>query len=368
MILSATNLAHYLVDRGLVPASTIVDGDFMVVEMSRRNRNYKVVRRDGPGCFVKQAQDWQPYSAETLRREATCYWLAASNPDFAPLAALLPRYLAYDPARYVLVVELLPEGESLAEYHTRHGRFPLEMATQLGTMLGTYHREVGTKTRDAGQDGVFPRQPPWILSVLDHNPSHLGPVSAGATQLVNIVGQYPQFRAALEEVRAGWRTDALIHGDMKWENCMVLPGDTPTLRIVDWELADFGDPCWDVGSLFQAYLSAWVFSMQVSPAAGPEQLMEGAQFPIDQMRPAIRTFWSTYAATLGVSGAAADELLKRSMRYAAARMIQTAWEYTSGVPQVSANVLCLLQVSMNILTRPDDAIRHLLGIEGRMAA
>jgi hypothetical protein len=371
MILSTANLAHYLIDRGLVPASDVVDGDLVIVEVSRRNRNFKVLRAAGPGCFVKQAQDWQPYSVETLHREARCYRLAAGDPDFAALADLLPHLLAYDAERCILVTELLPGAESLAEYHGRHGSFPLEMAERLGVMLGTYHRRAGTRAREGRLDAGFPRTPPWILAVLDHNPSHLGPVSAGAAQLLGILRRYPEFRTGLDAVRAEWRHDALIHGDMKWENCMVLPGEGPAgggIRIVDWELADFGDACWDVGSLFQAYLSSWIFSMQIPSDARPEQLLGGAQFPIERMQPAMGTFWRSYVSTLGAGAPAAAELLRRSMLYAAARMVQTAWEHTAAVPQVSTHVVCLLQLALNVLTRPDDAVRHLLGIQGRLAA
>ena len=36
--------------------------------------------------------------------------------------------------------------------------------------------------------------------------------------------------------------------------------------------------------------------------------------------------------------------------------------------QVPPRVLYLMQVAMNVLTRTDDAVRHLLGFEARMAA
>jgi thiamine kinase-like enzyme len=173
-------------------------------------------------------------------------------------------------------------------------------------------------------------------------------------------------------VRDGWRRDALIHGDLKWENCVVLPPETedgaPGLRIVDWEMADFGDACWDVGSIFQAYLCFWILSIQAADTAPPERLPQLAQVPLERMQPAMRSFWHAYARTLGADEEDAAERLRRSALYAAARMIQTAWEHTAFVPTVSANVLCIMQVAMNILLRPDDAVRTLFGIERAVAA
>lgn len=368
MILTPANLAHYLMARGLVTPASVVDGDFTVIDMSRRNHNLQVARRESPGLFVKQVGDWDPLSAETMRREATCYWLAGNDPDFAALAAMMPRYHLYDPARQVLVLEMVRDGESLGEFHRRLGRFPAGMAARLGTLLGTYHRDAGGRRRDLPQDTVFPRSVPWVLSIHFHNPSHFGPVSAGVRQLLGVVGQYPEFHAALDELRGEWRFDALIHGDMKWENCVVPRVDDEAeaaegLRIVDWELADIGDGCWDVGAVFQAYLTYWILTMRIPPEqVSPERLPALAEFPLDRMQPAIGAFWDAYVRTRGAHGAEAAALLRKSVRYGAARMIQTAWEYLTYSPQMTANALCLLQVSINILTRPDEAIEHLLGI------
>jgi hypothetical protein len=371
MILSTRTLAQYLLDRGLVDPAEVVDGDLVIADMSRRNRNFRVHRGARPGLFVKQPQDWEPHSAETLRREATCYLLARDDADFGALGELLPRFVDYDAGRMILAVELLPADGSLADYHTRHGAFPVEMGERLGVMLGSYHRHAGGGTRDAGRDAVFPRGVPWILGAVHHNPSHLGPVSGGNQELARILARYPEYGPALDAVRNGWRRDALIHGDLKWENCVVLPshdGGAPALRIVDWELADFGDSCWDVGSIFQAYLCHWILSIQAAGTAPPEQLPSLARVPLERMQPAMAAFWEAYAGTLGAGRAEAAERLRRSALYTAARMIQTCWEHTAYVPQASPNILCIMQVAMNILLRPDHAVRTLLGIRQAVAA
>ena len=51
MLLTSTNIVHYLLERGLVSAQQIVDGDYMVVEAPRRNRNFKIMNHHRTGCF-----------------------------------------------------------------------------------------------------------------------------------------------------------------------------------------------------------------------------------------------------------------------------------------------------------------------------
>jgi hypothetical protein len=54
MHLTLANLAYFLMDRGLIGADEIVAGRISVVDASRRNRNFKVIRTGASGLFVKQ--------------------------------------------------------------------------------------------------------------------------------------------------------------------------------------------------------------------------------------------------------------------------------------------------------------------------
>jgi aminoglycoside phosphotransferase (APT) family kinase protein len=181
----------------------------------------------------------------------------------------------------------------------------------------------------------------------------------------NILQKYPEFQQTLDLLRGRWQISSLIHGDIKWDNCLVhAPEESGEvqLKIVDWELADFGDPCWDVGAVFQAYLSCWIMSLPIQGDAPPAQLVQRAQYPLEAMQPALRSFWQAYGAARQLDDKQKGELLERCVQYGAARMIQTAYEYLAFAPQITASALYLLQASLNILTQPREAIQHLLGL------
>ena len=92
MELTTSNIVHYLLGCGLVSLESVVDGDFLVDSTARRNQNFKVLRGNHAGFFVKQIQNWDPQTIASMQCEATCYWLARNDPDFAPLARLLPEF------------------------------------------------------------------------------------------------------------------------------------------------------------------------------------------------------------------------------------------------------------------------------------
>lgn len=362
MILTAENLLFYLLERGLVSPQSAVEGDLVIVDSSSRNRNFKVIRKQQPSYFIKQVQQWDAQSMALLQREASCYWLAQQEHDFAPLAKLIPAYHAYDAARHALVVELLPEGENLSEYHRRLHTFPVDAASLLGSALGACHAGVNAESATVQNVG-FPKTAPWILSAhqLNQLPAQT-PQSANA-QVLQIIQKYTQFHPLLDQLRQQWRTETLIHGDIKWDNCLLYrQNDRLQLKLVDWETADLGDPAWDVGAIFQAYLNYWIMSIPIRPDTPPAHFLQLAPQPMEAMHPALHLYWRAYVNERKLGTTAACDLLKRSVQYGAARMLQTAYEYMVHAPQISGNALCMMQVSLNILSQPEAAIHELFGL------
>jgi thiamine kinase-like enzyme len=366
MVLTTANLVQYLLERGLVTFESVVDGDFMVTQASQRNRNFKVLRKRGPGYFVKQIQKWDPKSIAARRREARFYWLSSKDADFTPLAAILPKYYTHDPVSHILVIELLSQGESLAEYNQRVGPYSKDVARALGNILSTYHGQSGLKLRQDESNSPTAQNLPWILSVHETSPDLFDSLSGANSELLKIVQEDLHFSQALEATRGQWQPTGLIHGDIKWDNFIINSRNGSnaqvSLKLVDWELANSGDPCWDAGAVLQAYLSTWIFSMRAGVNTGLEQLVDTAQCRLADIQPAIQTFWNTYVHRLQVTRETAAELLERSLKYGAARMIQTAYEHLYYSSRISVPGTLLLQMSFNILKRPKDAIRYLLGV------
>ncbi|MGA9865493.1 MAG: phosphotransferase [Acetobacteraceae bacterium] len=360
MNLTTANLAHYLIRKGLLSRQSVVDGDFLTFDCSSRNRNFKVRRRSGDGLFVKQARSQEPQATASVRCEATCYWLASSHPDAVALRSIVPAFRLYDPSGNVLATTLLATAETVAEHHRRVAAFPPELGAALGRALGTYHHASAEALQAATASSVFQRQPPWILSLHRQPPALSGTVSGANAGLLGILRQFPEFPENLDRLGAAWQTTSLIHGDMKWDNCLV-EGDAGNVRIVDWELADIGDPSWDAGAILQSYVAFWIFSLPVGQTSNAEELARGAQYPLERMQGAVRAFWVAYRESRGI-GRDDAALLERTIRYAAARMVLTAYETMQFSTQLSPHARYLLQVSLNMLTRPREAARDLLSL------
>src|SRR5262249_40281125 len=150
---------------------------------------------------------------------------------------------------------------------------------------------------------------------------------------------------------------------LKWENCLVCgpsqSGRKRELKIIDWEFAGLGDPCWDTGTVFSNYLSFWLSSIPMTGEEPPDRFLELARYPLERMQPAMRAYWQAYVRGMGLEAVSADAWLLRAVQYGAARLLQTGFEHMQGSTYLTGNLICLLQLSLNILQRPQEAITHL---------
>ena len=374
MVLSARNVADYLVNRGIIGRDQIVDGEFVATDSTRRNRNFRVALTGTTGYFVKQVADWDPLSLETLEREARFYWRAWNEPALQPISRWLPRFHSYEPGRRVLVLELISGGEDLGTHHRRLGRFPETVATQAGEALARVHETARSVAGAGNGAGSFPDHIPWILTAPEA-PAEGLPGDGSLGELLRLVRSYPELSDGIAAARKAWTPETLVHGDLKWENLIVGadPGDpvepvdpaapraaAAPLRVIDWELVHRGDPAWDVGAMLQAYLNFWVFSMPAATGSKPADLVRAAPWRIESMQPAMRAFWRAYSGARRIEDP--DAFLGRSMSYAACRMLQTAYESVQQAPRITPHAVLLLQLSANTLKDPHDATHRLAGI------
>jgi aminoglycoside phosphotransferase (APT) family kinase protein len=327
MVLTAASLSHYLLQRGLVSSSSLVDGDFRVRDLSRRNRVFRVQRGPHPGYIVKQVKDWKTKWIESLEREARFYSLLRTQMKDSPVRRFVPQCFAYDADNQVLVLELVA-GQPLNRFDS--ASLVPEHARSLGESLRQFHQEAGVLANDP-QD--FPDYDPWILAFHQKSDSNFPDISAANSELLRLVKRDPAFGRALDSLREQWQAQTLIHGDMKWANCLV--SETAPPRFIDWEMIGRGDPLWDAAGILQEYLAAWA----------------GWGRPVEEVAPAMRAFWESYGG----------ESLERAIGYSAARLIQSSFEHLQHQESMSAPAIRLLQAALNILTAPGQAVALFFG-------
>jgi aminoglycoside phosphotransferase (APT) family kinase protein len=340
----------------LISPSTVVRGKVTIEDTSSRNSNRRVLRPRGANYLLKQTAG-AGHDA-TVEREALAYSYLSKRPELAPH---LPRFYGYDVRERVLILEHVRGMHDLAQHYANGGRVTVAVARRVGRILGALHR------LDAGAlpgKLALPTEAPWILSV--HRPSlrTLGEISAANLDLIREVQAVPALCDLLDELPAEWVCRALTHMDLRWSNWLVPgPDNSPGIsgiKLVDWETACLGDPRWDIGCTIGDYLIWWV--LQVPGAGGDGSVRGGpSAAALERAQRAIRAFWIQYCRAARIEDAERSGFLLVSLRYAAARLIQSAYERHQSAWTLDKFGVTLLQLSLNILQHTEAAVHRLCG-------
>lgn len=319
----------WLVARGVIDA---VGEPIRVSDVSRRNRNHRVDLADGRAVIVKHAID--AYSARALRREAATYLRLAAREAAEGLT--VARLLAWDPKRAILALDAIP-ARTLRD---RHGARPLPSATsaRLGVALAALH---------AGP-AVGPARRPGALDLDRPTPDLVAEASGLGLELLRRLQAEPGWRDALRRMRAGWRTTAPVHLDLRRENVLEPADPAAPVALIDWELSGCGDPAWDCAWAFSDALDGWLQARPSRP-------------PLASLRPALRAFWIAYAGRAGLVGAPRAAFLRTALRYAGAQLLLVAWESALAFPAGGAGAEARLRAGERLARRPERFARPLLG-------
>jgi aminoglycoside phosphotransferase (APT) family kinase protein len=362
-VLDPADVATYLIERNLLSAQAVVDGDLRVMDASRRNRVFVVVA-EHERCFVLKLAG--EVGDAGVDREAAVLERLGSADVGGELASRLPTMVEYDAAEGVLILEATPDARDLTRHHAC-GRFSRTLAHEAGRALALLH---AVPLAVLSGLASYP-DPTWTLQMHRPDLDTLHTLSAASVELIRTIQRSDEICTGLDELRASWRGGSVIHGDMRWDNCLALRGGKSRRRtrllLIDWEWSRAGDPGLDIGAFFGEYLHAWVQSVPIVDPREPGRLLGHARLPLRRMQPALRSFWDAYTRHRGVSAAELSRILRRATRFAGARLIEAALEEAQTTAELRGSACHTLQLGANVLRRPDEAAAHLLGLRASWA-
>ena len=367
-------MIHYLLYRGLLQSADIVSGAPVVYNEGRRNRNFRVSHNGGGRLFVKQVPGVFTETTSSIFREATCNDLAHTHPAFGALKPYVPMLLDYDHERHVVTNICLPPSSDLNAFHVRARSFRSDVAAVFGRALGEIHSI--PIDPDAEYAQAFPGIVPWILTIPQDAEKVFHNMNPSTRSLVTLIRSNPVLVMGLTTLNATWRTEALIHGDIKWDNFLVFdtaaaPLSAPDIRIVDWELADVGDAAWDIGCAIACYLQHWLVTMVADNSPlGTADLLKQAPYQLSDTWPAIQALWTSYSSARSLSPSLEVRERDRALQFCAARLVLTAFEITMRLPDLSRTTQLCLEMATTIFGHPEYAFTAVFGfprVKGRVA-
>lgn len=329
--------ADYLIRSDLLPAAQIMaEGATLIA--TRRDRATAVnVVVGGRGLYhlkigAAHAREWS-------QREIRCCRAIAATGDGT---AITPELIGSDLDKCITVTEMLEPAHTLHDFFTANPLFSPDVLGGLASVMAGLHGLASDASADV------PSALPWVLSRED--------ADGRDEQLARWFPEFSTAKALLDHLalaRDTWREEALIHGDMKWDNCLLI-GDGEVM-LVDWELAGLGDQAWDLATAMQEFL----LHVENLSAIGRE--MSDVLGTTDAGR-ATAHLLAGYLAAIGATGADRDGLIARTGTYVGCRLVQTSLELAAVEGGVGPDARAAMDLACHMVDHADLMMAALLAL------
>jgi hypothetical protein len=361
---------QFLLDRNLITTNSLISGDYEVTSATRRNRNLQVTTLSEGDFLIKQVFDTTTENAKTVLHEIKFYKYFTEAQS--SLKSFSPDLKYADEELVILILKFYKEATPLWRYYKdRSSNFPLDTIAAVGDLLGKLHAEFSKPEVLNDQRLSFLNTDlPFAFNMHKPHPKMLSYISPGGYQFIQKMQSSEEIMKIWMSLPEVWEVNALIHGDIKLDNFLVMdPSDLNNsgckdIKIIDWEMAQFGDLAWDLAGALKDFIFWWTTSMPSDKS--PEETVKNAAFPFQILQPGINSFWRGYCETCRLSEKAELKLLQKAILYSGIRVMQTAYEISSRFDAIPSIAAVLFNIGQGILKMPDEARIKVFGIHENM--
>lgn len=369
-LVSLDNVVPYLLQAQLLSSADAVDRDLEVEDRTRRNRNFKVVRAEGPGLLVKQSGNPNDEGMRaTLEAEAELLRAVALDPSLRPARWFAPAFVHHLRRDAVLVTELVHPATSMTKDHLNGGdvHFPEDAAVTAGRILATFHETLGAAAR-AGHLPFVPRTVPYAWTSRDAFRRPAREVGAASATFGKLLDEHAGFYDRLPALRERWAaSDGVVHGDVRWDNFLLTAGPAPAdnlnLRLIDWELVTRGDPAWDVSAFLAEYVRFWFSTTMMHRTTDLDDVRRRAPVPLERCHASARAFVAAYARRRRLAEKGRRELLARIHDYFPFNLVVIGFENLQRQTHVPGVSRAALTMAARAAEEPAAALAEWLGLE-----
>jgi thiamine kinase-like enzyme len=359
MQLAPETVYQYLHKRQLINEEAVVKGHFMIHPVKTRNNIMKVLIQSDNSLFIKQTEN-NSIANTLFQREISAYNLFKNDSSFVSFKTYVPELLDYDDENNIIVTELLYNSTNLHEHYMQSKKFDLNLALQQASILSGFHIIPDSQTNVS----AFPKLLPWIFQLDRYEAQEFFLNNEASTNIIRLIKENQVLQNTLIDLSITWKSTHFIHGDIKWVNFLITQDNYGIKqKLIDWELADIGDPVWDVAGLLQSYITVWLLGFDNNDPANYNLPHYMQPFDIKNTQTSARTFLYEYMSIQKYPEIEYNDFLIKVMQFTAARIIQTSIEGITYNSKIEANNMRCIQLAFNIMNDPIAALKELFNIK-----
>ncbi len=371
VILDTNNVFEYLT---ALKYCTLADRDTsQITIIDAKNFNLLISFADGQNLLVKQ--ELHNAQGQTLGEFAAAWQVQSLTAAFPQIGNILkdflPELLYFDADSSILIVNFLINYGDLSNYYAVERQFPIEIANRIGQLLGKMHSQ--TFQNSEYQQFLTDRsnqEASYTATEIIHRLSRIGPqvfrlFPSDCLQFFKLYQRFPSLQQAISELGNSVTPCCLAHNDLKINNILLAQDwqapDSPMIRLIDWERANWGDPAFDLGCILGSYLEIWLGGLVISSSLSINESLQLATTPLEQIQPSLLTLTKTYLDHFPAILVARPDYLDRAIQFAGLSLIQRI-ETTLDSDRIFGNQgIIMLQVAKQLLCAPQAATATIFG-------
>jgi Predicted aminoglycoside phosphotransferase len=276
-----------------------------------------------------------------MPRYANALRIINSYRDFQELSLNVPEFYCYNTSYKALATAFMKDYESVDDFFLRHlhvNNPVLDMMTDIVASVGPNITD-SNLTQDLKES--FPCSYPWILdTIVPESASFKYFMDRSA--IVRTINTSPALQSIVDKSRRLWSPSHLIHGDIKWSNFLIntFQQQSLSIKLTDWETADYGDPIWDLAGIVQNIVCNKILINEQLLLQGYTDYNIASE--INSILKSISSVIRRYIAHRNLDY---NTEIDKALYFTSARLMQTAIEGNSNANHIKHNATKILKTT-----------------------
>lgn len=367
LILSSDNVVDFLKERGVCPPDFTVTSPIVCKE----SRNFNlVVKGDRNSYLIKQKR---VNILEKISGQLITEWLVQELiNNFSGLAfmqKLISQVLLFDYLNSTIVLAFYDDYLALDEFYETRQIYDYRIASTIGSHLAKIHR--ATYQQQPYQEFISQyiilnatqKQPAFISKLNSPSPSLFAEICPDGLDFYRLYQRFPSLDRAVIELYDNVKPACITHNDLTLDNFIIDPqidfkneAVEPKIKIIDWELLDWGDPAIDLGMLVSQYLGEWLDSLVADRNLDLNTTLRLASCPLEKIAPSLKALLHSYLARFPEILIFRSDFVSRIVQFAGIGILDRMSYYIRRHDRFHNGSLCKLQVAKNLLCNPQQGI------------
>ncbi len=287
------------------------------------------------------------------------------------LRLFLPEVLHFDQDNSIIVQTYRDDYRDLSDFYQKENSFNTEIATAIGTILATIHRDTFNRKeyQDFFQKNSQKSASEFVKNLIGRleriSPEIFGSVPDDGLKFFALYQRYDSLGKAIAQLGSNFTPSCLTHNDLKLNNILLHSNwqqlSNGIIRLIDWERCAWGDPAMDLGTLIGSYVLLWLGSLVISKSLSLEESLGLAITPLEQVQPSIAALACAYQNTFPEILEHRPDFWQRVVQFVGFALIQQIQATIQHQKSFSNTGIAMMQVAKTLLCNRQQSMPTIFG-------